>query len=1220
MPESYIDEAAVLIRPILTQFQRDLKAGLDDAFGKMDANVKKATEGIEKRFKQMGKEAGGSFKKVGEASAESTKKIVDDSKKLVKAHEAHKKALTDVRASITGAFSPSVAFARIWSLIKWPTIAAGINLATVALEGAVVGALDVVAALLPLTGLLPAIGVAASAVAQGVLVAKLALGGISDALKVAGGDAKKFQDQLNKLTPAQRDVVRALIPFKQELSTLKQVSADALAPGLIDGLRRALPTFRSLYAPIKVTGLAFGDLAREAGQLVGSGPFRRDFRALTLGNVQILREFGEAGISLISVFADVGRTAQPLGLWLARLIHGWADGLKDFFDQARKTGDLARWFSLTEVTLSKLIDTIEHFGHALAPVFAAALPGGQRFLDLLRQGADAFDQWTHSAEGAASLKKLFADANIVLASLGRLVKSVAINFHGLNDELTATGFATVIDKISTQAVPAFAAMAKSASKQFINNMVDLATAIIRILGALAGDSGTLNSFVGSLARMASALATAIEKVPGLDTLVIAVSTLTAIGKITGLTKLAAGFTSVYKSALVLQALGAPTGPLGATALMIGNVGRSAVTSTKQVLGFNAAVGVAGTAGAGFAGALAGGIAKAGPYAAAIAALAGAIYLLTQALQTSDQYVKTNVSGIDQLRHAVGMHVTAIDDWSAADKANIEQQRENMSWWRRIGLAPVTKEYRDATEAAKAHARSTQDNAQKLVELKTQAIGAGIGEDLLKNSTYAQTKASLDLKIKMDALTGSLDTTKRGFYQNRQAVNDTILAYQGLVTQSKVTAAKVVQDIHDQVANFKTYSHDVRELIKKGVDPAAIEELSKKGPDFVHALATGTNRQLQEYKRFWRERQQETATEFAKSYDRMTADMRAKIKNMERMARAYAGDLEFTATGHIDWDKNAQLLKDLTGNFKHKLPLFSQGGRITEGTTPTADDRIIRVSKRETVVSARDSDDPWFQGWATMRGIPGFASGGIVDRFSNWPGPMFGATRDATGWLVKQGLDALKTLRIAARSLADFGGGGFGPASGNVIKLALAKARQMHASFKVALALMEAGIVESGLRNLNYGDRDSIGFLQQRPSQGWAHPMNISYAAWDFLRRAIPIQGRYSTAGQLAQAVQRSAFPGRYDAHQAEALRILHANGWDRGGVLQPGLNVMWNGTGRREELVPAESGAAVVFQQGAIQVIGAPGMSEERLARQMADMIMQAFEERDRRRRMGPRY
>jgi hypothetical protein len=117
----------------------------------------------------------------------------------------------------------------------------------------------------------------------------------------------------------------------------------------------------------------------------------------------------------------------------------------------------------------------------------------------------------------------------------------------------------------------------------------------------------------------------------------------------------------------------------------------------------------------------------------------------------------------------------------------------------------------------------------------------------------------------------------------------------------------------------------------------------------------------------------------------------------------------------------------------------------------------------------------------------------------------------------------------------------GPASGDVARLALAQATRMHASPKVTLALVEAGIVESGLRNLPYGDRDSLGFLQQRPSKGWRCPRNITCATWDFLRRAIPLEHDYPTAGGLAQAVQRSAFPDRYDQAEARALQVIRTH-------------------------------------------------------------------------------
>ncbi|WP_156757473.1 LGFP repeat-containing protein [Actinokineospora pegani] len=96
------------------------------------------------------------------------------------------------------------------------------------------------------------------------------------------------------------------------------------------------------------------------------------------------------------------------------------------------------------------------------------------------------------------------------------------------------------------------------------------------------------------------------------------------------------------------------------------------------------------------------------------------------------------------------------------------------------------------------------------------------------------------------------------------------------------------------------------------------------------------------------------------------------------------------------------------------------------------------------------------------------------------------------------------------------------------------------SAKVMLAGFEAGWVESHMNNLGCGDRDSLGVFQQRPSQGWGSPaqiLDVDYAATKFFEVAQRMEPHHvgGTAGQLAQAVQRSAFPERYDQAQGIAV-------------------------------------------------------------------------------------
>lgn len=126
-----------------------------------------------------------------------------------------------------------------------------------------------------------------------------------------------------------------------------------------------------------------------------------------------------------------------------------------------------------------------------------------------------------------------------------------------------------------------------------------------------------------------------------------------------------------------------------------------------------------------------------------------------------------------------------------------------------------------------------------------------------------------------------------------------------------------------------------------------------------------------------------------------------------------------------------------------------------------------------------------------------------------------------------------------------GGPDFGSGSMEIARTIVSVGRALRASPKAMLAAIETGIVESGLQNLNYGDRDSLGVFQQRPSQGWGTPSqvrNVRYAATQFFRRAIPSSDRYRSAGELAQSVQRSGFPGRYDQVRGRAAGILHSLG------------------------------------------------------------------------------
>ncbi|HEV2086667.1 MAG TPA: hypothetical protein VGR21_00015 [Cryptosporangiaceae bacterium] len=98
--------------------------------------------------------------------------------------------------------------------------------------------------------------------------------------------------------------------------------------------------------------------------------------------------------------------------------------------------------------------------------------------------------------------------------------------------------------------------------------------------------------------------------------------------------------------------------------------------------------------------------------------------------------------------------------------------------------------------------------------------------------------------------------------------------------------------------------------------------------------------------------------------------------------------------------------------------------------------------------------------------------------------------------------------------------------------------------RAATIALATALQESKLRNIGYGDRDSVGLFQQRPSQGWGKPAQLSqprYAASKFYDHLLRVPGwRTMRLTDAAQAVQRSGHPELYQKWEADATTLASA--------------------------------------------------------------------------------
>ncbi|WP_405852169.1 C40 family peptidase [Streptomyces sp. NBC_01369] len=152
-----------------------------------------------------------------------------------------------------------------------------------------------------------------------------------------------------------------------------------------------------------------------------------------------------------------------------------------------------------------------------------------------------------------------------------------------------------------------------------------------------------------------------------------------------------------------------------------------------------------------------------------------------------------------------------------------------------------------------------------------------------------------------------------------------------------------------------------------------------------------------------------------------------------------------------------------------------------------------------------------------------------------------------------GTQAVDTSAVSAQVKAILGGGkgkvsvpGLGSPAQQVpnAKTIQATGVAMNIPARGQIVALATALQESALRNLTYGDRDSLGLFQQRPSQGWGTANEILdpvYSSTKFYEGLKKVSGWQSlSVAQAAQAVQRSGYPEAYAKWEPLATALQKA--------------------------------------------------------------------------------
>ncbi|KGH45436.1 hypothetical protein IN07_17220 [Modestobacter caceresii] len=139
--------------------------------------------------------------------------------------------------------------------------------------------------------------------------------------------------------------------------------------------------------------------------------------------------------------------------------------------------------------------------------------------------------------------------------------------------------------------------------------------------------------------------------------------------------------------------------------------------------------------------------------------------------------------------------------------------------------------------------------------------------------------------------------------------------------------------------------------------------------------------------------------------------------------------------------------------------------------------------------------------------------------------------------------------------------------------------------------------ESRLRNLDYGDRDSLGLFQQRPSQGWGSEAQVRdpvYSAGKFFDGLVEVPGwETGRLTEVAQAVQRSGYPELYQQWEpmasalSGALLATSPEALTCGAAPGAGPATLADRTAVVTEAARREAGPPTVETDGTVSIAGA---------------------------------
>lgn len=233
-------------------------------------------------------------------------------------------------------------------------------------------------------------------------VFKASISGVGEALKLAGGDAAKFEEAVAKLSPQAGAFARAFRAATEALKPMQQAMQNAFFNNTSGEVGKITKGILSLRKEAVGAADGFNQVFRRVLEFGSSTSFIEAVRSSLVGVRAFLLNIDGAIKPLLTAFANLAKQAGAFGGDLGNSVAGGMTKLAE----AMNSVDLAATFEKAMVVLRPLGEILKNVGSIISSVFGGLTTDAGGALGVIGELTGKLAEFLKSAEGQEALKAL----------------------------------------------------------------------------------------------------------------------------------------------------------------------------------------------------------------------------------------------------------------------------------------------------------------------------------------------------------------------------------------------------------------------------------------------------------------------------------------------------------------------------------------------------------------------------------------------------------------------------------------------------------------------------------------------------------------------------------------------------------------------------------------------------------------------------------------------